>query len=198
VTAGLERLIELAGQWDVPAVLAVIPDAAEPDLAVRLASWPMSGSRSTALPIATTRRGGKETGAWQPQAGSDGAGRAQRRTRQAGDAVWPPSRADAGAAVEPHRARTRASPAAAGPALSFDLRPGSAAPSRCRDCCRSIANSTSSTGAPAAHPHAVLAGRLAALVRERAVTAAPARSAFSPITSTTTRRHGNSSKSCSA
>jgi hypothetical protein len=36
VTAPLERLVELAGQWDVPAVLAVIPVASEPDLAVRL------------------------------------------------------------------------------------------------------------------------------------------------------------------
>jgi hypothetical protein len=36
VTPGLERLLALAGQWDVPVVLAVIPMPAEPALAVRL------------------------------------------------------------------------------------------------------------------------------------------------------------------
>jgi predicted deacetylase len=36
VTAGLERLIALAGRWEVPVVLAVIPMLAEPELAARL------------------------------------------------------------------------------------------------------------------------------------------------------------------
>jgi hypothetical protein len=37
VTAELERLLTLAGQWRIPLVLAVIPMPAEPELAVRLA-----------------------------------------------------------------------------------------------------------------------------------------------------------------
>jgi hypothetical protein len=36
VTSALDRLVELAGQWGVPVVLAVIPMLAEPELAVRL------------------------------------------------------------------------------------------------------------------------------------------------------------------
>lgn len=36
VTAQLDRLLALIGQWDVPAVLAVIPVPARPELAVRL------------------------------------------------------------------------------------------------------------------------------------------------------------------
>ena len=36
VTPALERLLALTGQWEVPAVLAVVPMPAEPDLAVRL------------------------------------------------------------------------------------------------------------------------------------------------------------------
>ena len=37
VTAELERLLTLAGQWRIPLVLAVIPMPAEPELAMRLA-----------------------------------------------------------------------------------------------------------------------------------------------------------------
>jgi hypothetical protein len=37
VTAELERLLALAGQWSIPLVLAVIPMPAEPELALRLA-----------------------------------------------------------------------------------------------------------------------------------------------------------------
>lgn len=40
VTQPLERLLGLAGQWDVPTVLAVIPIAAEAELAVRLRDVP--------------------------------------------------------------------------------------------------------------------------------------------------------------
>jgi hypothetical protein len=40
VTAPLERLLGLVGQWDVPVVLAVIPQPAEPGLAVRVAEVP--------------------------------------------------------------------------------------------------------------------------------------------------------------
>lgn len=39
-TAPLERLLGLAGQWNVPVVLAVIPWPAEPGLAVRVAGFP--------------------------------------------------------------------------------------------------------------------------------------------------------------
>jgi hypothetical protein len=39
VTAALDRLIELTVQWDVPVVVAVVPMPAEPHLAIRLAGF---------------------------------------------------------------------------------------------------------------------------------------------------------------
>jgi hypothetical protein len=151
VTAELERLHALAGQWSIPLVLAVIPMPAEPELA-RSASpiSTASGWRRTASPTATTPRREKRNRNWRAPPGRDGARRDQAGARAAGRIVSRQNRADAGAAVEPHRGTsslTCRTSASAGSRPSARTR----RPARCRTSSRSTASSTSSTGAPAPH-----------------------------------------------
>jgi hypothetical protein len=175
VTAALERLIELAGQWDVPAVLAVIPVAAEPDLAVRLSK--LAHVRVAAHGFAHHNHAPagekkQELGSHRPAATvldqlSAGFDRlATQFGRQAVPMLVPPWNRIA-AELVPHLPRLGVRYLSTfGPAPPRRPVPGLLQV----DCQLDIID----WRARGTHPHAVLAGRLAALVGERAVTAAPA------------------------